>query len=63
MTPSLLVYIGLIGTILGGASLFRPLKFIAIRTRRRGRLVLSLGLLAAGIGWALPVQETRIGVS
>src|SRR2546422_6584267 len=63
MAPSVLIHIGLIATILGAASLFRPLKLIAIRTRRRGMFVLSVGLLTAGIGWALPVQEARIGVS
>ena len=41
----LLVYTGLLVCVVGLASVVRPLSFLAIRTRRRGLVVLGFGLL------------------
>lgn len=55
-----LIYLGLIGVAIGVASLLKPLRFLGIRTRKKGLLVLALGLLAFTAGVYLPVTETRV---
>ena len=55
-----LIYLGLIGAAAGVASLLKPVRFLGIRTRTKGLLVLGLGLLAATAGVYLPVTETRL---
>ena len=57
-----LLYLGLIGAAAGAASLLKPLRFLGIRTRKRGLLVLGLGFLAFATGVYLPVTETRVAV-
>lgn len=57
---SALVYAGLLALFLGVISLLRPLLFLKIRTRRRAALLLVFGLLMTALGFAFPVQETRI---
>lgn len=56
----LLLYLSLIGAAAGAASLLKPLRFLRIRTRKRGLLVLGLGLLGFTVGVYLPVSETRV---
>ncbi len=58
----LLLYLGLIGAAAGAVSLLKPLRFVGIRTHKRGLLVLGLGCLAFTTGVYLPVTETRIAV-
>jgi hypothetical protein len=57
------VYAGFILAFLGFVSLLKPLKFLRIRSRPRGALVLLAGLLLTAIGMALPTRETRIAAS
>lgn len=60
MLGVVVVYLGLITAFLGGASLLRPLTFLAIRSRRQGALILALSLILVVIGESLPARETRI---
>jgi hypothetical protein len=55
-----LIYLGLICAAAGAASLVKPIRFLGIRTRAKGLLLLGLGLLAAAVGVYLPVTETRV---
>jgi hypothetical protein len=55
-----LIYLGLVSVAIGSASLLKPLRFLGIRTRKKGLLVLGLGLLAFTAGVYLPVTETRV---
>jgi hypothetical protein len=54
------VYLGLIAAFLGGASLLRPLSFLAIRARRRAALVLALSFIVVVMGVSLPAREVRV---
>ena len=58
-----LLYLGLIGAGAGAVSLLKPLRFLGIRTRKRGLLVLGLGFLAFITGVYLPVTLTRVAVA
>jgi len=60
VTETLLIYFGLLTAVFGGVSLIKPLKFLEIRSRWRGALVLGLGSVAAIAGFALPIEEYRI---
>ncbi len=60
MIPVALVYVGFLLVFLGFISLLKPLKFLRIRSRARGALVLLAGLLVVAAGMALPAKETRI---
>ena len=60
MIPSALVYAGFVLAFLGFVSLIKPLKFLKIRSRARGGLVLLAGVLVVIAGMALPAPETRI---
>jgi len=55
-----LVYLGLIAAFLGGVSFFRPLSFLAIRTRRQAALVLVVGLMVVVMGGSLPARLMRV---
>jgi hypothetical protein len=54
------LYLALLGMAAGVASLVKPLRFLGIRTRKRGLIVFGLGLLAFTAGVYLPVTETRV---
>ncbi len=60
MVAVTLVSVGIIVAALGAASLAKPLSFIGIRNRAQGTLVLGLGLLIAGAGWAVPAKDVRV---
>jgi len=55
-----LLCLGLIGAVAGTVSLLKPLRFLGIRNRKRGLLVLGLGFVAFTAGVYLPVRETRV---
>ena len=57
-----LFYVGLVTTLLGGASLVRPLTLFGIGSRLQGALVLGAGFTVAAIGLSLPARDIRIGV-
>ena len=54
------VYAGLVTSLLGFLSLLRPLKFLGIATRSSGLIVLGVGVIVIGIGIWLPASEERI---
>jgi len=60
VTGSLLIYFGLLTVFSGAVSFIKPLKFLKIRSRWRGALVVGLGAVAAITGFALPIEEYRI---
>jgi hypothetical protein len=60
MVAEVLVYAGFTATLLGGISLVRPLRFLCIPSRSRGAIVLGVGLLLAGMGFAYPAEEMRV---
>ncbi len=57
---SFVVYAGLLAAFLGFVSLLWPLRFLGIRTRSRGALVLVSGIAALLIASNWPAQETRV---
>ena len=60
MLGSLIVYLGLIGTVAGGVFVVKPLNVFHITTRLQGAGVLLAGLVVAVVGTLLPTGETRI---
>lgn len=59
MIDSLLLYAGLGVAFLGALSIIYPLRFLRIRTRGRGALLLLAGIIVAAIALALPTREMR----
>ena len=57
---SILLYAGLLLALLGAFSLLVPLTFLRITSRRRGAVVLLLGLAIAFAAAAWPVRTTRV---
>jgi hypothetical protein len=55
-----LIYLSLIGAAAGFLSLLKPLRFLGIRSRKKGLVVLGLGLAGCAAGVYLPVWETRV---
>jgi hypothetical protein len=60
MFPTLVVYLGLITMFVGGVSLLKPLKFLAIDSRWQALAVMAAGLVIVVIGASLPAKEIRI---
>ena len=54
-----LVYAGGLTALVGFAALAKPLRFIGVRRRRAGGLVLGVGLACALLGFALPAPLVR----
>jgi len=57
-----LVYAGLVVTLVGAVSLVNPQAFVGIHSRLQGALILGLGLLIVGAGWAFPAKQMRVAV-
>ncbi len=57
-----LVYAGLVVTLVGAVSLVNPQAFVGIHSRLQGALILGLGLLFVGAGWAFPAKQMRVAV-
>jgi hypothetical protein len=55
-----ILYLALLGAMAGVVSLVKPLRFLGIRTRKRGLLVLGLACLVFTAGVYLPTSETRV---
>lgn len=47
MLGVVVVYLGLAAAFLGVASVLWPLRFLKVRTRRRGLLILALGVVVS----------------
>src|ERR1035438_1745286 len=53
----------MLGAATGLISLLKPVRFLGIRTRKRGLVVMGLGLLAFTALVFLPVRETRVATA
>jgi hypothetical protein len=60
MLPVFLVDIGIVSVLVGLFSVFKPLSFLRIRSRRIGALVGGFGLLVTAAGMYFPVGEVRV---
>lgn len=60
MLGSIIAYAGLVAALGGGVSLLKPLRFLRIRTRRAGVVVLAAGVAVVMIGMLLPSSMQRI---
>jgi hypothetical protein len=59
MVASGTVYAGLFLILLGAVSLIKPVRFLGIRTRPRGAMIVGAGVLLCVAGMALPSPEVR----
>jgi len=57
---SAVLWTGVFLSALGVLSILRPLRFLRLRTRAAGAMVLIAGLVVIGLACLLPVHETRI---
>lgn len=57
---SIVVYAGLLVSIIGSVSLIKPVKFMGIASRATGLLVLATGILVVLVAFVLPVRLSRI---
>ena len=60
MPGVIVVYLGLITMFVGGVSVLKPLKFLAIHSRGQALAVVAAGLLVVIIGASLPAREIRV---
>ncbi|MCX6537918.1 MAG: hypothetical protein NT151_03120 [Acidobacteria bacterium] len=60
MMLSAIVYIGFGLSLAGALSVLVPLRFLGIRTRATGWLVLLAGLVVAGVALTRPADETTV---
>jgi hypothetical protein len=60
MLDSFLAYFGLVLLLAGLVSLVRPLRFLAIRTRRMAAMIVAGGLLFFATALALPVSANAV---
>jgi hypothetical protein len=58
--PVIVVYFGLITMFVGGVSVLKPLKFLAIHSRWQALAVVAAGLVVVIIGASLPAREMRV---
>lgn len=58
--PVIVVYLGLITMFVGGVSVLKPLKFLAIDSRWHALAVMAAGLVVVVIGASLPSGEIRV---
>jgi hypothetical protein len=62
MPGVIVVYLGLITMFVGGVSVLKPLKFLAIGSRWQALAVMAAGLVVVVIGASLPSKKIRVGV-
>ena len=60
MPGVIVVYLGLITMFMGGVSVLKPLKFLAIDSRWQALAVMAAGLVVVVIGASLPAKEIRV---
>jgi len=60
MFPTIVVYLGVITMFVGGVSVLKPLKFLAIDSRWQALAVVAAGLIVVVIGASLPAKEIRV---
>lgn len=60
MFPTIVVYLGLITMFVGGVSVLKPLKFLAIDSRWQAVAVMAAGMVVVVIGASLPSKEIRV---
>lgn len=62
MPGVIVVYLGLITMFVGGVSVLKPLRFLAIDSRWQALAVMAAGLVVVMIGASLPAKEIRVAV-
>jgi hypothetical protein len=60
MSGVIVVYLGLITMFVGGVSVLKPLKFLAIGSRWQALAVMAAGFIVVLIGASLPAKEVRV---
>jgi hypothetical protein len=60
MLGVIVVYLGLITMFVGGVSVLKPLKFLAIDSRWQALAVMAAGLVVVVVGASLPAKEIRV---
>jgi hypothetical protein len=60
MLGVIVVYLGLITMFVGGVSVLKPLKFLAIDSRWQALAVMAAGLVVVVIGASMPAKEIRV---
>jgi len=60
MLGAIVVYFGLITMFVGGVSVLKPLRFVAIDSRWQALAVMAAGLVVVVIGASLPAKEIRV---
>jgi hypothetical protein len=60
MPGVIVVYLGLITMFVGGVSVLKPLKFLAVGSRWQALAVMVTGLIVVLIGASLPSKEIRV---
>jgi len=60
MSGIIVVYLGMITMFVGGVSVLKPLKFLAIDSRWQALAVMAAGLVVVVIGASLPSTEVRV---
>jgi len=60
MLDSILLYLAFATTLIGLLSIFWPLRFISIRTRKAGDIFAAIGLIVAVVILSLPVRTKQV---
>ena len=60
MLASVFIYVGLLLFVLGGICFAKPLRFLGVGNRKRAAIMLGVGIVVAGVGFALPAKEVRL---
>jgi hypothetical protein len=60
MLGSAILYLGLAAALLGLLCVVKPLRWIRLRTRRKGLVLAATGLILAAIAIVLPAPEHRV---
>lgn len=63
MFGSMMVYAGLALAAAGALSVLKPLRFLRIRTRRAGALILLSGVAIVAAGMLLPLRTQRVAAA
>jgi len=58
---SAFIYLGLVIAVSGMVLVVRPLRRLGVPTRPRAAIIGALGVVLIGVGFFLPVSESRIG--
>jgi len=60
MIAVVLVYLGMMISLIGIIAILKPIHFLKIKTRPRGAIILLVGIGSVAAGFAFPAPESRI---